>query len=187
LRSEKLQSKVMPQKILLTSFQTWLPHQKSNSSDDLLDLVNITRVQQRELDSLFFLRQLPVNAELATQHVIDAIRVINPQGIICCGMAESRNKLSVESNASWSQDYIFTKVKLDELVNCLHNTNISHDAGKFICEGLYYRLLKHIQTEKLCLPCIFVHIPVLLPENLNLIEADFKTIIEFIQSMSITA
>ena len=172
----------MPQKILLTSFQTWLPNQKSNSSDDLLDLVNVTRVQQGGLDSLFFLRQLPVNAELATQQVIDAIRIINPQGIICCGMAESRNKLSVESNASWGQDCIFTKVKLDELVNCLHSTNISHDAGKFVCEGLYYRLLQHIQTEKLCLSCIFVHIPVLLPDNLNLIEADFKTIIKFIKS-----
>jgi pyroglutamyl-peptidase len=177
----------MPQKILLTSFQTWLPHQKSNSSDDLLDSINITSVQQGALDSLFFLRQLPVNAELATQQVIDAIKVINPQGIICCGMAESRNKLSVESNASLGQDRIFTKVKLDALVSCLHNTDISHDAGKFVCEGLYYRLLQHIQTEKLCLFCIFVHIPVLFPDNLNLIEADFKKIIEFVQSMSNTA
>jgi pyroglutamyl-peptidase len=177
----------MPQKILLTSFRTWLPHQKSNSSDDLLDLINVTNVHHHELNSLFFLRQLPVNAELAAQQVIDAIKVINPQGIICCGMAESRNKLSLESNASWDQDYIFTKVKLDELVNCLHNTDISHDAGKFVCEGLYYRLLQHIQTEKLCLSCIFIHIPILLPDNLNLIEVDFKKIIEFIQSMSFTS
>jgi pyroglutamyl-peptidase len=175
----------MSQKILLTSFQTWLAHQKSNSSDDLLDLVNLVQVQQlkSELDCLFFLRQLPVNIELATEQVIDAIKVINPHGIICCGMAESRNKLSLESCASWGQDCIFTKVNLDELVNCLNNTNISHNAGKFVCEGLYYWVLKYIQTEKLYSPCIFVHVPALLPHNLSLIEADFQTIIQFMQSI----
>jgi pyroglutamyl-peptidase len=176
----------MPRKILLTSFQTWLPHQKSNSSDDLLNLmnlVNIHRVQQLKLNSLLFLRQLPVNIELATQQVTDAIKVINPHGIICCGMAESRSKLSLESCASWSQDCVFTKVNLNELVNCLNDTNISHNAGKFVCEGLYYRVLKYIQTEKLYLPCIFVHVPALLPHNLSLIEADFQTIIQFMQSI----
>jgi pyroglutamyl-peptidase len=176
----------MPRKILLTSFQTWLPHQKSNSSDDLLNLinlVNIHRVQQLKLNSLLFLRQLPVNIELATQQVIDAIKVINPHGIICCGMAESRSELSLESCASWDQDCVFTKVNLNELVNCLNDTNISHNAGKFVCEGLYYRVLKYIQTEKLYLPCIFVHVPALLPDNLSLIEADFQTIIQFMQSI----
>jgi pyroglutamyl-peptidase len=74
-----------------------------NSFDIFSDLAasNITSVQRFKLDSLFFLRQLPVNSELATQQIIDAIKVINPHGIICCGMAETRNKLSLESHASW--------------------------------------------------------------------------------------
>ncbi len=173
----------MPRKILLTSFQTWLPHQESNSSDDLLELINLANLQQVKSNSCFFLRQLPVNVELATQQVINALKIINPQGIICCGMADSRNKLSLESQASWEQDCIFTKVNLDKLVNCLNNTKISHDAGKFVCEALYYQVLKYIQTEKLYLPCIFVHVPVLLPSNLNSIAADFQTIILFIQSI----
>jgi pyroglutamyl-peptidase len=74
----------MPQRILLTSFQTWLPHQKTNSSDDLLNLVNlvnlvnISRVQQLKSNSLLFLRQLPVDIKLATQ--IDYLNYQNTLG-----------------------------------------------------------------------------------------------------------
>ncbi len=58
-------------KLLLTSFQTWLPHQTSNSSDDLLEII---QKQQSNEDSLFFLRNLPVNTELATQKVIETTK-----------------------------------------------------------------------------------------------------------------
>lgn len=175
---------MMPPKILLTSFRTWLPHQKSNSSDDLLDLVNLAQKEKSKLDSIFFLRQLPVDVELATKQIIEAIKVVNPQGIICCGMAESRNELALESNASCNQERIFTQVDLDELASCLINTKISHDAGKFVCEGLYYQLLKYLQVNNFHLPCMFVHVPILLPSNLEQINQDFKTIIRYTQSIA---
>jgi pyroglutamyl-peptidase len=72
----------MHKKILLTSFQTWLPHQVSNSSDDLL-----AKIQDEAFlsASLTFLRQLPVDVLLASQKAIATIQVLQPHVVICCG------------------------------------------------------------------------------------------------------
>lgn len=171
----------MARKVLLTSFQTWLEHQKSNSSDDLLNIISNSQVYNNELDSLFFLRQLPVNIDLAASQVINAIEVIKPDAIICAGMAESRNMLSLESNASLNEDCIYTGLGLNKLVNCLSNTYVSHNAGKFVCEGLYYKVLKYLQDKKYCIPCVFAHVPILNSYNINELEKDFKTIIRQLQ------
>ena len=168
----------MDNKLLLTSFQTWLPHHKSNSSDDLLEAI-----QKQSDPNLYFVRKLPVNTNIATLQVIQAIEQIEPKGIVCCGMAESRTQLTVESNAVCDRDCLITKVNLQELATCLNNTQISHDAGKFVCEGLYYQILKYIQLNKPNIQCLFVHIPLLNADNLKIIHQDFIAIINFMQSV----
>lgn len=81
----------MANKILLTSFDTWLHHQKSNSSDDLLNEISqraggfteqiCMLTDMRSLPtptafpSLTLLRQLPVDVELASCCVIAKIFV----------------------------------------------------------------------------------------------------------------
>ena len=167
----------MDNKLLLTSFQTWLPHQKSNSSDDLLETI------KQSASNLYFVRKLPVNINLAALQVIQAIEQIEPKGIICCGMAESRSQLTVESNAVCDRNCIFTQVNLEKLVTRLNNTKISHDAGKFVCEGLYYRILKYTLLDKPNIKCIFVHVPLIDVDNLKIIQQDFMAIINFIQSI----
>ncbi len=169
----------MSPQLLLTSFQTWLPHQKSNSADDLLKIIQKQPVYAH---LCHFLRKLPVNTELAAQQVIKSIKTQNPQGIICCGMAESRDELTLESNARCDKDCLVTNVQLDNLVTCLNNTKISHDAGNFVCEGLYYQVLRYLYTEKTDIPCIFVHIPVLNPNNKENIQQDFIKIVRLIKS-----
>lgn len=174
----------MTRKVLLTSFQTWLKHQKSNASDDLLDIISNSKIYNKELNSLFFLRQLPVDINLAALQVINAIEVIKPYAIICCGMAESRSTLSLESNASFNEDRIYTSLDLNKLVDCLSNAYVSYDAGKFVCEGLYYQILKYLQKKKYCIPCIFAHIPVLDSHNIDVLHKDLETIIHFLQYAS---
>ena len=207
-------------KILLTSFQTWLPHQTSNSSDDLLGKI-------AQLDalstSLTFLRQLPVDVPEASRQVIAKIEELQPVGIICCGMAECRTKLTVESCAtcgyisyrirlygycmsvcrrfklkglqSFLQNLLLssnlpdsilikTSVDLEKLVAGLTGTEISHDAGKFVCEGLYYQVLKYLRERKLNIRCIFVHVPVMTPDNSSDIVADLQLIIEEMASLT---
>jgi pyroglutamyl-peptidase len=44
-----------------------------------------------------FLRQLPVDIELASKSVISKIAELQPDIIICCGMAESRSQLTIEA------------------------------------------------------------------------------------------
>jgi pyroglutamyl-peptidase len=197
----------MNKKILLTSFQTWMPHQVSNASDDLLAEIAELNISP----NLTFLRRLPVNVSESASLVIAKIEKLRPDAVICCGMAAGRQILTVESCATcceklnelgfgyldskfnlknWqsflnslpaemsssSELLLNTSVDLVKLVTGLAVTEISHDAGKFVCEGLYYEVLKSLDQRNI--PCIFVHVPVLTPDNLPNILADFQLIIQ---------
>lgn len=166
----------MLKKILLTSFQTWLSHQKSNSSDDLL-----LQLQQNNFNSsyLHFLRKLPVDTIKASKTVINTMRQIKPNIIICCGMAESCCALTLESNAICDNHQIFTNINLEELKSILSFTNISHNAGKFVCESLYYNVLKEISTNNYQQQAIFVHVPILNSNNYQIIMQDFRKILNY--------
>ncbi|MEL6438153.1 MAG: peptidase C15 [Cyanobacteria bacterium J06621_8] len=166
----------MHAKILLTSFQTWLPHHTSNSSDDLLVLLQ----QQHCNDTLNFLRQLPVDIQLASQKVISSINTLQPKGIICCGMAERRQTLTIESQARCQSECLQSVVNISELIESLSFTQISHDAGKFVCEGLYYQILNYLRGIPQTIPCIFVHVPILNQKNQELILQDLNLIIQYL-------
>ena len=173
----------MKPKILLTSFDTWLPHHKSNSSDDLL--AKIERLDYSHDVSLYLLRNLPVNIELASNQVKSVIEDIEPDVIICCGMAEKRDTLTIESNAFYDGKSLSTSVDLEKLTQQLWITKISHDAGKFVCEGLYYQILKYVQSHnKKCMQCIFVHVPLLETNRLAPILNDFQNIFSWFKSES---
>lgn len=168
----------MKTKILLTSFQTWLPHQKSNSSDDLL--AKMQTLDYSSNISLFFLRNLPVVIKLASHKVIVEVERVKPDVILCCGMAEKRSQLTVESNAFSQNECLYTSIDLVKLTQELVVTKISDDAGKFVCEGLYYKILKHLQLEKNTAQCIFIHVPLLENINLKLVLKDLQQIFDFV-------
>ncbi|NEO57788.1 MAG: peptidase C15 [Okeania sp. SIO3B5] len=157
-------------KVLLTSFDIWKPHHKSNSSDDLLSLIFFQNFNNY---SLIFLRKLPVDVQRATKIVIHKIEEIKPDLIICCGMAEKREILTIESQASCGEVVMKTSIDLAELVVGLDMTEISNDAGKFVCEGLYYSVLKYLDLSYLKSKCIFLHVPILTEKNRDLIVGDF--------------
>ncbi|HLO49811.1 MAG TPA: peptidase C15 [Kamptonema sp.] len=153
-----------------------MPHHQSNSSDDLL--AKISTIKSLPY-SLTFLRQLPVDFQLAPIQAIAKINELQPDLIICCGMAESRQKLTVESTAIVNGEALKTTFPLEDLVADLTMTEISHDAGKFVCEALYYSLLKYIKHRNLSSQCIFIHVPVLTNKNIEAITSDFLSIINF--------
>jgi pyroglutamyl-peptidase len=180
----------MQKKILLTSFDTWLSEQQSNSSDDLLlELAKMADIYH----DLTFLRRLPVDVALASSRVIAKINELKPDYVICCGMAASRQNLSVEVVASsesiQTTDISFrdggenfgittlqTIVNVEQLIAETAAVEISYDCGKFVCEGLYYSVLDYLNQSQLPIPCIFVHVPILHQENLLDILADFVLI-----------
>jgi pyroglutamyl-peptidase len=164
----------MKKRFLLTSFDTWLDDQQSNSSDDLLlELAKLNTVPHH----LTYLRQLPVDVQLSSDSVIKKIKELQPDYIICCGMAASRGQLTVEVCATCAESVLQTAVDLEQLILGATAIEISHDCGKFVCEGLYYSVLDYLRQSHPSTYCIFVHVPVLNHENLASIVADFVLII----------
>lgn len=157
-------------KILLTSFTTWMAHQRSNASDDL-----IQAVLDRVPPDCHCLRQLPVDFELAPKYTIAKINKIQPDITICCGMAEKRQKLSLESNGKFQSEILRSRLDLKTLIDSTSATEISHDAGNFVCNYLYYCVLKHL--ENLNQQGMFVHVPILTTANQELIVQDFLSIL----------
>lgn len=166
----------MTPKILLTSFDTWLSHHQSNASDDLLKIIS----HNPNFSKAIFLRKLPVNFDLAPAKLIEKLKQTTPDILVCCGMAESRTKLTVESRATNENKVLLTSVNLEKLVASLPFTEISHEAGKFVCEALYYSALNQLKNHP-STQCIFVHVPVLTKENTGPIIADFLTLLHRLQ------
>jgi pyroglutamyl-peptidase len=170
----------MMSKILLTSFDIWLPHHRSNSSDDLLEAIASLEFP---VASLGFLRKLPVDIDRASNLVLDRIDLIQPDFIICCGMAESRQNLTIESCAICGHEKLTTSVNLEDLISRLATTSISHDAGKFVCEGLYYRVLNYLKSSRLSSRAIFIHVPILKNDNFSEIVKDFSDILHLLSNL----
>lgn len=160
---------------LITSFDTWLPHQRSNASDDLLtELLNENALPK---DS-HLLRKLPVDFQQAPALVIDQMNQVQPDFILCCGMAETRQQLTVELNGKGSPGILQTAIDLEALIENLAVTAISQDAGQFVCNHLYYSILHYINDQLLNSKALFIHVPPLNPANLSAIKTDFVRMID---------
>jgi pyroglutamyl-peptidase len=168
-------------KILFTAFTTWMSHQVSNSSDDLL--IELQKLNLKKCE-LFFLRQLPVNTQIAGQLVIAKIEEVKPDVIICCGMAESRKTLTLEVQAVEGENVLKTTMNLDKILPDLKFTHLSYDAGQFVCEGLYYHILNYIKNHNLTIHCVFLHVPIITILNKELILTDVEKIITKLSLMT---
>ncbi len=169
----------MENKVLITSFSTWQAHQSSNASDDLLHLL-----LEKEFDFMHHLRDIPVDFELAPEYVLERFNELRPKVLVCCGMAEERTKLNIESRGVLGEKILETGIDLTALSVDLPMTEISHDAGGFVCNTLYFKALEHLHSQKEEYHCVFVHVPVLTEENTNQLLADFISIIERLSVIS---
>ncbi len=124
------------------------------------------------------LRKLPVDFQLAPETVISKIDELQPEMVICCGMAEQRRLLTAESNGHYEGETIPTTINVEGLVKNLTVSSVSHNAGQFVCNFLYYSVLKHLQENHPDRQCLFVHVPVLNESNLELILEDFLAILQ---------
>lgn len=127
--------------------------------------------------STHFLRQLPVDFRLAPQRVIARFVELQPDVTILCGMAEERSRLNLESSAVLGDRVIRTRVDLRELTKGLTLTEISHDAGRFVCNETYFRMLSHIEEKGLENHCVFAHVPPLTDANRAPVLENFREIV----------
>lgn len=170
----------MTSPILITTFSTWKAQHTSNSSDELLQLLI-----ERNVGTFHSLRKLPVDFELAPRQVLHSFNALLPRMVVCCGMAEERTRLSIESRAILDDQAVETRVNLEALTADLAITEISHDAGDFVCNTLYFRVLAHLHSRQQLHDSIFVHVPLLTAENREQLAADFTTILERLEEMTI--
>lgn len=97
-------------------------------------------------------------------------------------MAEKRPHLSIERQAI---EYSFkgplqtlqTSVNVSALVAGTLLSEVSNDAGSYVCNHLYYSVLKHIDDTSWETAGVFIHIPVLSRENKGFIINDFIHIV----------
>ncbi len=134
---------------------------------------------------MHLLRRIPVDFELAPATVLARIADLQPQRIVCCGMAEQRSRLTVESNGKLHDQKLQTPVNVHELVRDLAMTEVSHDAGQFVCNHLYYSVLNYVLANQLNTHCVFVHVPILHSENLSAVLQDFMVILNRLESISV--
>lgn len=160
--------------VLITSFAPWKAHQATNSSDDL-----IAHLCDRQLLPVpsHLIRHLPVHFQLAPSQVISALYQHRPTTVICCGMAEGRSLLNLERYAHGPSDRFETSLNLLEIADGLQWTTISHDAGDYVCNALYYELLSHIQKNALMVQSLFVHVPPLTDYNRASLVHDFAHVL----------
>lgn len=123
-------------------------------------------------------RQLPVNAPVAREITIAQINTLRPQVVLCCGMAESRRNLSLEARAVVGNQTLYTNVDLEDLAAGLTATEISLDAGRFVCNSLYYAMLKYLRQHHPTTQCLFIHVPTSTSANWKSMVADFRIILK---------
>lgn len=168
----------MTKTLLLTSFTTWESHQFTNSSDDLvLDILKSGEC----IDGFHSLRLLPVDFRFAMEQAIARFNQLRPQIVVLCGMAESRQRLNLETTAYAGSKVRCTTLDVAALADGLTMTDISHDPGRFVCNGLYYAMLSYFHLHQVNSQCLFVHVPRLLPENRTAIVNDFWMLLRRLQ------
>lgn len=160
--------------ILMTSFQPWRAHQVENSSNVLL--AGLARAGALPPNTVW-LSELVVNFELAPTRVINQICVHRPRLVICCGMAEKRSHLTLEAQGRLNGHTFQTPLDVSSLAQDAIHTRVSQDAGSFVCNHLYYRVLEYVQCRGLPCRVLFIHIPALNPHNRAVIEFDFLRIV----------
>ncbi len=165
----------MASPILITSFRPWKAHQGINTSDVLLE-----QVAAKLPENTIALRWLPVNFDLAPMQVINHIVQYRPKAVICCGMAENRKTLTVEQWGTYQDRRLATPINLQTLIKNTIHTRISDDAGNFVCNRLYYRVLSHLKQQSSA--ALFVHVPLITPANQVVVEFDFLKIVEHLNS-----
>lgn len=129
-----------------------------------------------------FRRQLPTSFTRSCETLRSALEDLNPGAVVCTGQAGGRDAISLESTAfnladaripdndgdkpeneiiyPGEAESLSCLLPLEEMCSALnakgHYTKISGSAGRYVCNRVYYELLRETRGEK---PALFVHVP----------------------------
>ena len=86
----------------------------------------------------------------------------NAKNISSCSIPDNLGNFKKDEKIMDNEDTLYTKVDIDKLKDIVE---FSTDAGKFVCNNLYYHLLAYNPYKTL-----FIHIPNCLDEENNYIK-----------------
>ena len=164
--------------VLLTGFEPFGPH-KLNSSWEAIRGIAPDTVAGARID----VAQLPVDYAVATRRLEQELRRLRPDVVICFGMAAARKTVSLELEArnldreaapdvsgtirketpvvrSGPETYAPT-LHVEEIRAALKDAGLparrSHNAGGYVCNHVFYRLMHATRRRRTCAG--FVHVP----------------------------
>lgn len=132
-----------------------------------------------------FRERLPVEYGKCTEVLIDAIETYRPDCVLCLGQAAGREVISLENTAvnvrasampdnagvifendtvePGAPESLSPNLPMKEMLNALKEigipAKISYSAGTYVCNDLFYSLLRYISRERPRLLGGFIHIP----------------------------
>jgi pyroglutamyl-peptidase len=135
---------------------------------------------------------LPVDRQGGPATLVNAVRALHPDAIVCLGEATRRMAISIERVAINLLDYrmadnaghqaidepivpdgpaaYFVTLPVRAMLEAVHAAGIpaelSLSAGAFLCNQVIYELLHYLTTYQLDIPAGFVHVPAL-PEQVT--------------------
>lgn len=171
----------MARSILLTAFAPWQAHQRSNSSDDLLALV---ATHPHCPAGVVIRRGVPVHFDLAPAQVMAQALALRPALVVCCGMAETRSHLTLEQFGRRGDRCLQTRLDLSSLTRGLALTRISEDAGDYVCNHLYYHLLRDLPRHLPQCQGLFIHVPQLHHRVQPWLLLDFLTVLTRLRAIA---
>lgn len=162
-------------KILLTYFEPF-GGEATNASEECANLIS-----HRIGDCMVFKLRLPVSYRRSAPAALIAISSLTPDCVLCLGQARSRHCICLERRAvnsasspksdndgivragellsTTAQPEYLTILPVDDICTelCLAGIKckVSESAGKFVCNALYYEILRNCRS----LPALFVHLP----------------------------
>ena len=167
-------------KILLTGFEPFLK-MPTNASWEAIKLVSDRPGKNLQVHKLL----LPVEYDKAAEILLDAVRKLRPEAVLSVGVAAKRRSLTLEYTAVNVKDstnpdnagkvYIYDKI-IDEGDTALY-TNLpfaeaidamlaqgvpaspSFDAGTYVCNNVFYRLMYDIKYMGRKTYGGFLHVP----------------------------
>ena len=176
-------------KMLLTGFKPFGGSQV-NPSEQVVGRLTRDGVPGVTLHSAI----LPVDRQGSPATLLNAVRALHPDAILCLGEATRRMAISVERVALNLLDYrmadnaghqaidepivpdgpaaYFVTLPVRTMLDAVRTAGIpaelSLSAGAFLCNQVTYELLHYLTTHQLDIPAGFVHLPALPEQVTNL-------------------
>ena len=171
----------MAEKILITGF-TPFGSEKENPSQMVVEAFDDTFCGVEVVKAI-----LPVSFAKAGKMIVDLIKDVRPDVVICLGQAGGRNEPSIERIAvnlndsnkadndgdipeervivSGGASAYFSSLPIKDIVKNIKTSGlpatVSNTAGFFVCNHVFYSALHHVSVRGLATKVGFIHLPYL--------------------------